>query len=289
MKDLVIPFPKSIRARWYLLAERDGKSVSEICKIFGMSRKTYYKWHKHDFWTNNRYHPRKPHPNLKLTSNVKQFIESNKKITNYGPLKMKLLVKRKLGLDISTTLIYRYYKKRMLIRKPQRRLPWFKPIKHRLTINHPGVGIQVDVKYVYGNDGRRRFQFSFLDVYTKKYYLHIFDTKESKNAVIAHKYANRYFGFNIISVQTDNGSEFRGDYHRWLGENDIIHYFIPKSSPNWNPYVERIHKTIDDEYYQNPQRVWNKPEEWLNFYNFERIHLSLNGLTPQEMLEKCNP
>ncbi len=82
-----------------------------------------------------------------------------------------------------------------------------------------------------------------------------------------------------------NGSEFRGCFHDWLSKKNIPHYFIPKSSPYWNSKVERVYRTIDDEYYHNPFRVWKTPYEWLQYYNFERIHLSLNGLTPQEKLE----
>lgn len=51
--------------------------------------------------------------------------------------------------------------------------------------------------------------------------------------------------------------------------------------------VERVHKTIDDEYYLNPYRVWKTPYEWLHYYNYERIHLTLDGLTPKEYYKKC--
>ncbi len=71
----------------------------------------------------------KNQPNLKLIYEVRLFIEKEKLKTNYGHLKMKLWVKRKLGLDISTTIIYRYYKKKKLIRKPQKKLPWYEPMK----------------------------------------------------------------------------------------------------------------------------------------------------------------
>ncbi len=94
--------------------------------------------------------------------------------------------------------------------------------------------------------------------------------------------AEKYFGFKISSVQTDNGSEFRGVFHYWLEKKNTPHYFIPKGSPYWNGKVERVHRTIDEEYYHNPYRIWKTPYEWLYYYNFERIHLSLNGLTPQE-------
>jgi len=279
-----ITYPKEQRFRWYLQVSKYGKSVKEVCQIFGLSRKTYYKWRKLDYGlVSNNYLPKQRQPKTKLTEEIKKFIKEQKLRTNYGPLKMKMLVKRELDLEVSTTVIYRYFKKKRLIRKPQKRLSWYQPLKEALIVEKPGQGVQMDVKYVY-EQGARKYQFSVLDPYTKKHYFMIFDTKESKNAIVIFQKANKYFGFKILSVQTDNGSEFRGCFHNWLTKRYLPHYFIPKSAPYWNANVERVHRTIDDEYYHNPQRSWNTVYEWLHYYNFERIHLSLNGLTPQEKL-----
>lgn len=277
-----IKYDRLQRFRWYNQVDKYHKPVKEVCSIFGISRKCYYKWRLRDYGKRgNRYLPAKNQPNLKLTWQLRKFIEEQKRITNYGPLKMKLLVQLHFGLKISTTIIYRYYKRRHLIRKPQRRLPWYEPMKQRLTIVKPGQGVQLDIKYVYENS-LRKYQFSVLDPSTEKYYFAVFSTKESKNAIAAYQLAEKYFGFKISSVQTDNGSEFRGDFHDWLTKQNISHYFIPKKSPYWNAQVERVQRTIDDEYYCNPYRTWHNVYEWLNYYNFKRIHLTLNGLTPQQ-------
>lgn len=277
------------RNRWYYQVDRCGKSVKEVCAIFGISRKCFYKWRQRDFESQRWYHSPKRQPNTKLTFEVKKFITDEKWKTNYGPAKMKMRVKQVLNVDISTTLIYRFYKRKKLIRKPQKKLSWYEPLKNHLVIANPGEGVQMDVKYVY-EDNRRKYQFSAVDPYTRKYCFSIFPTKHSVNAIAAFQGAEAYFGFKILSVQTDNGSEFRGEFHDWLTASKLPHYFIPKSSPYWNANVERAHRTIDDEYYLNPYRVWKSPYEWMSYYNFERIHMSLNGLTPQQFyLQKCNP
>jgi 2'-5' RNA ligase len=274
-------YPKEKRILWYQSVDRYHRTVKETCQIFGISRKNYYHWRKRDFGlTGNTVHSRIK-SNTKLVWEVRQFIEKNKKDLNYGPLRMKMLVKRELGLDISTTIIYRYYKRRKLIRKPQRKFSWYEPMKHHLTVKNPGEGVQMDVKYVYAH-GARKFQFSVFDPFTRKYHFTVFSNRESVNSVVAFKKAEQYFGFKFSSIQTDNGSEFRGAFHDWLTRKKMPHYFIPKKSPWWNANVERVHRTIDDEFYQNPYRIWKTPQEWLQFYNFERIHLTLNGLTPHE-------
>lgn len=280
-----IKYDREQRARWYLQVDKYNKSVVDVSKIFGISRKTYYKWRNNDFKGKSvHYKPFKGQPRLKINKEVGRFIKEQKDITNYGSLKMKYLVKRELGIDLSTTIIYRFYKKRRLIRKPQKRSPWYAPMKYALTVKNPGEGVQMDIKYVY-ESGKRKYQFSVFDPFTKKYHFSIFSTKESRNAVVAFKRAERYFKFKIVSVQTDNGSEFRGVFHSWLSKKKTPHYFIPKKSPWWNCNVERVHRTIDDEYYHNPYRKWKTVYQWLDYYNYQRLHLSLNGLTPEEKLK----
>jgi len=94
----------------------------------------------------------------------------------------------------------------------------------------------------------------------------------------------RYFLFKILGVQSDNGSENRGDFHKHLVERGITHHFISKSSPTWDGEVEREHGMIDQEYYLNPKQTWKSLEEYLHFYNYKKIHLGkcLKGMIPIE-------
>jgi len=273
----------------YRQVEQEGKSVKDVCHIFGISRKSYYKWKTRDCGNGgNAYTNVKNQPNVKLTYEVKRFIEKEKRRTNYGPLKMQMRVKQEFDLDVSTTVIYRFYKRKRLIRKPQRKAVWHAPLKERLSIEKPGDGVQLDVKYIYPN-GVRMYQFSVFDPFTELYHFTVCSTRESAHAVTALKRAQAYFGFPILSVQTDNGSEFKGGFHTYCDRKNIPHYFIPKKSPYWNGKVERVHRTIDDEYYHNPYRQWRTAKDWLHYYNTERIHLTLNGLTPRQKLAECHP
>lgn len=282
--------PKYVREernKWYAQVEIKHRSVKEVCQIFGLSRQCYYKWHRQDRARRRLYRtdlPAKNQPNTKLIAEVKSIIREVKLKTNYGPEKMKRYLKKRLKLAVSTTIIYRFYKKERLIRKPQRKQPWYEPLKRKLTITKPGEGVQMDVKYTY-ESGKRKYKFSVFDPFTKLYFFMVFASKESKNSIAAFLGAEQYFGFKISSVQTDNGSEARGEFHTWLTARNTPHYFIPKRSPWWNANVERVHRTIDDEYYQNPWRTFTSPLQWLEYYNNERIHLSLGDLTPREKLQ----
>ena len=276
------------RNRWYAQVEIKKLPVKEVCGIFGISRQCYYEWHRKDRANRRQYRtdlPSKIQPNTKLTHEIKEYITETKQKYNYGPVRMKMAVKREFGVDVSTTIVYRFFKIKKLIRRPQRRLAWYTPMKQKLMITSPGQGVQMDVKYVYPK-ARRQYQFSVFDPYTMLYHFSVFDTKESKNCITAFLNAQKYFRFKISSVQTDNGSEARGEFHKWLTAKNISHYFIPKKSPWWNAQVERVHRTVDEEYYHNPFRIWKTVYEWMDFYNTQRIHTKLNGLTPIEKLAR---
>lgn len=280
-------YSKELRGYWYLSVERDHRTVTDTCKIFGISRKTYHQWYKRDHgYGRNHRRPVGTQPATKLTAAVRQIIEREKHLTNYGPLKMKLLLKRRLGLTVSTTIIYRYYQRKGLIRRPQKKLPWYQPLTDPVIPKNPGEVVQIDTKYIWVG-GVRKYQRTFIDIYTGFHHAVVVGSLEAQATVVAFNEAEQTFPFPITAVQTDNGSENRGVFHQYLGERGVAHYFIPKSSPNWNGAVERAHGVIDQEFYLNPTRPWKTLDAYLHWYNYERIHLGkyLNGLTPMEKIE----
>ena len=143
----------------------------------------------------------------------------------------------------------------------------------------------MDAKYIW-KDNQRKYQRTFIDIYTGFQYATETSTMTAEDTINAFLEAEVNFPFKILGIQTDNGSENRGEFHQYIGRLGIAHYFIPKSSPNWDGAVERAHGVIDQEYYLNPTRTWKTLEEYLHFYNYERIHLGkyLNGMIPVEKL-----
>jgi transposase InsO family protein len=279
-------YPVKVRQKWYFLVDKLGKKVDEVCSMYIIPRKTYYKWRKKDLGS-RQYVSKKEHPDTKLKDEVLEFVVKEKLRINYGPRKMKLLLKRRFDLDVSTTAIYNLYLKKGLIRRPQKKLPWYKPIKEFVIPKKPGDVIQMDAKYVWGESGRK-YQRTFIDIYTGMQYATVTSSMTSEDTVNAFVEAERYFPFKILGIQSDNGSENRGEFHQYIGKLGIAHYFIPKSSPTWDGAVERAHGVIDQEYYLNPTRPWKTLPEYLEFYNFERIHLGkyLNGMIPCEKWQK---
>ncbi len=277
--------PAEFRARWYLQVDKCGKTVKEACEIFGISRKTYYKWYNLDHHLIRRTLARRGlHPQTKLTPKIKVVIYEAKLKYNYGPKKMQIFLRRELNLKVATNTIYKYYKKKRLIRKPQKKQPWYTPLREPYYARIPGENVQLDVKYVPGEDLNWNYQYRFLDTVTNLQYAVTTVSKDSRSTIWAHQQAKRYFPFKIFGIQTDNGSEFRGAYHTYLLNQHIIHRYIPKRSAPWNGKVERANRSVDDEYYLNPGRPWKNMPAYTHWYNYGRPHLGkgMNGLTPYE-------
>src|SRR3989339_872653 len=211
MRTRKIVFPPELRGRWYLQVEKYKKTVKEICKIFGISRKTYYKWYKldHPHLKVGR-PPRKTHPDTKIFGDIQVFIVEQKIKYNYGPKKMSIVIKRELGKYISPQAIYKFYKKKKLIRKPQEQQKWYQPLKEPYIAEFPGENVQLDIKYVPGSDSTWQYQFRFIDQVSNMQFSVTLDNKQALTTIIAFKKAQKYFPFTIYGIQTDNGGEFRG-------------------------------------------------------------------------------
>lgn len=150
--------------------------------------------------------------------------------------------------------------------------------------------MEADLKVVWVNT-IRHYQFTFYDVYTGFPALVLRTRKTDDDAIAAFQEAQTQFPFPVFCIQTDNGGEFRGDFHRFLESLNIRHVFIPKRSPWWDGHVERFHGVIDQEYYCNPLRSFQTLPDYLHWYIYERIHLGhyLQGLTPAKKLQQCMP
>lgn len=288
--------PRELRFRWYLQVEKYGRSVAEISRIFGISRKTYYKWYSHDHGLTTRvYRPRKTHPHTKLVGNLRVIVVDLKQKYNFGPQKMSVYLKKQYGVEISHQTIYKFFKKKHLIRKPQKKQRWYTPLKTPYYAETPGENVQLDVKYVPGPDRRWNYQYRFMDTVTNMQYSVTTEIRDALTTVFTFKEATKYFPFPLTGIQTDNGGEFRGKFHEYLVRKKIIHRYIPKRSAPWNGKVERANRSVDDEFYLNYGRPWKTISEYTRWYNHERPHFGkgMNGMTPFEkylsLREKCNP
>ena len=189
MKKQHIPaYPAVVRKKWSFLFYKARWTTDKVCKEYGIPRKTLYKWIKKDIQL-LIYISSKPQPALKLTPKIKIFLEEQKKLINAGPKKLAIMVGKEFGVKVSSTIVYRFLKKKGLIRKPQKKLPWYTPMKEKIVPKAPGELVELDIKYVY-KEGKLKYQRTFLDVYTRMQYVHTSDSKDANTTIQALKESN---------------------------------------------------------------------------------------------------
>lgn len=298
-----------IRRSWMVEYERLG-SVSEVCRRFGISRKTFYVWHRRWISSGKRLdslyeRSRRPksHPNTTTEDVARKIIELRQK-TSYGPRRIAFYLARDCGLKLSPFRIYRVLRRAGLLEKRERRRRR-KPREYR--VERPGERVQVDVKYLdkiideRHPEGIREYQYTAIDCATRLRYIEIYEEISAENSVDFVKKALRFFPFGVEVIQTDNGTEFTYELlphvqvehplDTYLRSVGIVHKLIPVGRKEYNGKVERSHRTDEEELYR-PKRFADvearrrEARRYLHYYNCERPHSALNYLTPFEYLTK---
>lgn len=96
----------------------------------------------------------------------------------------------------------------------------------------------------------------------------------------------------IINIYTDNGSEFAKYFSQACQKLRLEHYFSRNRMPKDNPSNERFNRTLKEEFIQmgnftpNVDLFNRNMTEWLIEYNFVRLHLFLDKLTPLDYARK---
>lgn len=292
----------NVRQRLFLLRDGERLGVSAACRKHGKHRSYYYYWHRRwvasgRCWrslvsrsTRPRRSPRQTHH-----ATARRILRA-RTTTGYGKNRLGPL----LGLPCST--VGRVLQRAGVTKAPRR---WRTQKKHprRYELPTPGQRVQLDVKYVpFRIKGRQHYQYTLIDECTRLRYLMFTEELWSIHAPEIVRRAERYFGFRIRCVQTDNGTEFTFRYtaelqakrkrpkahplDTYCQEHGIQHRCIPPGEKELNGKVERSHRTDMEEFYNRyatrptVQQLRTDMRRWMERYNTQRPHSSLGGMTP---------
>ncbi len=247
-----------IKTKFNLIHEKEwiGETISNICKRYGVSRKTYYKW-------NNRYKQngigglldvsKRPHKinYRKITSEVEETILDLRLGKRFGCNRIKFRLRKVVEISLSTRTIYKILKRHGLnILKCQYRRRRYK----RFAMKHPNDMVQM----------------GSVDVLNVIEDWIIINGKPRK-------------------IMHDNGKQFTSKMFRhFLIHNQIKDKQIPNSYPQLQGKIEAYNKVVNNEFLAveaipNIDEGKQRYDMFVKAYNETREHGGINGLTPSEM------
>lgn len=177
------------RYRMIIEPERSGKSISDTCTVFGVSRQTWYKWKRRynvygiDGLKNQS---KRPHniKNVKVTKDLEKIILEMRLNNRFGPMRIRFRLKRKYGVNLGTKTIYNLLKRHdlnLLYIKLKRKYK-------RFEMKHPNELVQqMDTKGPFYLKGSRN----------KNYFIHVIDDCSRK---VVSKWCNRRNSERALSV-----------------------------------------------------------------------------------------
>lgn len=280
-----------------------GESISLTSRHFGLTRKTTRQWLKQLRQAGPAgLNEKSKAPRTKRTpttppDTIYHVVKIKKQYPAWSKYKIQTILERDYDLKTSASNIGRILKRRNLVNKKKsdkRRRAALKPrlrFPRGLRISETGDMVQMDTKYIMLTGGRKLFQFTAIDVLSKRRVLRVYPSLSSRNGRSFLEECLQALPFRIKAVQTDNGSEFMKEFEKKCKELNLTHYYIYPRTPKQNTYVERSHGSDEEEFYQlgnicQDREVMNhKIQEWQDVWNEKRPHQALDYRTPNQYLE----
>jgi hypothetical protein len=160
-----------------------------------------------------------------------------------------------------------------------------------IETEHPGYLGSQDTYYVGNIKGVGRiYQQTFIDTYSRVAFAKLYTSKHAiTSADILNDRVLPFFDEHavpMLRILTDRGTEFKGkpehhEYELYLNLEGIEHSKTQVRHPQSNGICERLHRTMQEEFYaiafrkklyDNLELLQQDLDEWMHYYNNERPH-----------------
>src|SRR2546429_8210079 len=278
----------------------DGRTVEEVARDWGISRRTMHRWlarYEGDGLEglNNRSHRPAHCPHQTSPAMEGMVVEMRRAHAYWGARRIAFELRRK-GLEPapSESAVYRCLVRAAVIdpiTRRRRRESW-----KRWERGGPMELWQMDV--VHGfllADGTSAKALTGIDDHSRFCISARLMVRERTQAVCdGFSSAMQTYGVPQ-QVLTDNGKVFTGRFaqppvevlfDRICRENGVDHILTQPGSPTTTGKIERFHRTLRIEFntrqvFRNLKTAQEALDEWVTYYNTQRTHQALGDVTPE--------
>lgn len=305
MKFLSPKLSDPVIFRTHVLKHYYKHGPSSAIDAFGIKRSTLFNWKKiYEDSGKNPYSlvPKSTRPHhtrtMTLDPELVEFIKQMRmEFDNIGKLKIKYFLdeyaKSVEKTSYGTTKINTIIKRKRFSYSKRRTKKRIKPLTQRVKRSPketiPGY-IEMDTVHLWVL-GRKHYFMTALDVVTRFAWVTKVKSQNSPWAKQAYIEFERNYKEKTRVIQTDNGSEFLGTFHKYLEEKRITHEFIYPKSPRVNGYIERFNRTFKEEFLYKyeldlQEKIFNqKLKNYLIWYNTKRPHQGLGMKSPLDYMQ----
>ena len=187
--------------------------------------------------------------------------------------------------------------------------PKMKQEKRKIIKEKAGELGHIDSHYlnkgIVHNDNKRYYLVCLIDSCTRIAWAEVVEDLKSLTVMFALlkclNILSDHYQIKFKEVLTDNGPEFgkkesskkrEHPFERMLMEIGIKHRYIKPYRPQTNGKVERFWRTIEEDlleetYFGSIEHLKEELLQYLYYYNHERPHQGINGLSPVEFAKNC--
>ena len=266
-----------------------GVSKSHVAKHLGVTRRTIIRWsqviEKHNSLDAflEHYHQAKKGTRQKRKTDAilkRRIWALREKHHQSCGQKIQYFLQKEYGMQVSVTTIYK-----VLSEKYQLRSKWQKnkPRGSIPTARAARQVIQMDT-VLFGEV----FAFTAVDIFTRESDVLLRPALEATDgkAFLEYCMPRRFDGFSEI-IQTDGGSEFKGEFSQTVDDYCDRHRIARPYKKNEQAFIESFNRSLRKECLgwakykasEIPQ-LSLLLEDWLRYYHYERPHISLNMRPP---------
>ena len=291
--------PMFERAAFIKACLEGEESMSSLCRRYGVSRKTGYKWlerYAREGDSGLLEHSRAPHQHPNMTSEeMEEAVVRIRQQHRWGPKKIVTrLAQRYAAEDIPSMSTIGDIVKRngLLVARKLRRhcTPSTQPLAHAVDSNRVWCA---DFKgWFYTSDGRRVDPLTVTDAHSR--YLLACQGMRGKTdtAHVMGVFEALFRAYGMPErIRTDNGTPFASTglaglsrLSVWWMRLGIMPERIKPATPSENGRHERMHRTLKEDTASPPAGTPKKQQEafdrFLRYYNEERPHEALGQVVP---------
>jgi transposase InsO family protein len=292
---------------------RESENAALTCRHFGISRQTFYRWHRRYDAMDLTSLESGSHRPRRCRRPTWPFLLEEKVLTlrlqfpRWGKDKLVVLLRRE-KLSGSTSMVGRILahlkQQGRLVEAPRtgvkgsrRALP-VRPYAVRkpkqYAVQRPGDLVQVDTMDVRPVPGVVFKQFTARDLVSHWDVLQAHSRATAQSATEFLDTLTHRMPFPLRALQVDGGSEFAAEFELACQQRGLRLFVLPPRSPKLNGSLERANRTHTEEFYQvtpyslELRKLNRELRDWERTYNTVRPHQALGYLTPHQFLQQLS-